>query len=208
MNIIYIHGLDSNANSIKGILLEQYCQQYCPDVTVWRPDVNQLPAQVFEQLVTLVTRLQKVSKTVLIGSSLGGYFATLVSNDTSCSALLLNPSMQPHLSLQRFSTGCTLAHMVKYSELYAKVIHTTSGGWAITGADLQWFESHQLRVLKNPNNVAVWIKEGDELLNPAISATFYRQQGAIITMQEGGDHRFSDFDKQLPEVIKTLQQLA
>ena len=208
MNIIYIHGLDSDANSTKGVLLEKYCQQYHSDISVYRPNLNNAPEQVFEQLVKLVTELNRDAKTILIGSSLGGYFSTLVSNHTGCAALLLNPSTQPHLSLQRFSTDCTLEHMVKYPELYAKVIHTTSGGWAITGADLQWFESHQLRLLKNPKNVVVWIKKGDELLNPTISANFYRQQGTIVTMQEGGDHRFSDFDKQLPEVIMTLQQLA
>ena len=55
--------------------------------------------------------------------------------------------------------------------------------------------------------MAVFIKEGDELLNPYLSRDFYRGLDARVTLQEGGDHRFSDFDVQLPIVIDTLQRL-
>lgn len=57
MNVIYIHGLDSDANSNKGILLENYCQQYHPDIHVLRPDLNKAPAQVFDQLLSLIKNL-------------------------------------------------------------------------------------------------------------------------------------------------------
>ena len=57
MNIIYIHGLDSDANSTKGVLLECYCQQYCPDINVLRPDFNKMPDQVFSQILSLIESL-------------------------------------------------------------------------------------------------------------------------------------------------------
>ncbi len=57
MNLIYIHGLDSDANSTKGLLLEKYCQRYHPDITVLRPDLNKSPAQVREQLLSLIEGL-------------------------------------------------------------------------------------------------------------------------------------------------------
>lgn len=219
LNIVYIHGLDSDANSTKGLLLERYCQQHYPEVTVLRPDLNKSPAKVFEQLNTLITKLQSESdhtntdlmshtpiKTVLVGSSLGGYFATLVSNHTGCSVLLLNPSTQPHITLQRFSSQPSLQDDNQDTGFISQVLYTTAGGWTITGADLQWFSDHLLTV-KYPQRVAVWIKESDELLNPQLSADFYRQQGAGVTLQAGGDHRFTDFAEQLPIVINTLQQL-
>ena len=46
MNVIYIHGLESDANSTKGRLLENYCRQYHPDITVLRPDLNKTPDKV------------------------------------------------------------------------------------------------------------------------------------------------------------------
>lgn len=210
MNIIYIHGLDSDANSTKGKLLESYCQQHHTDINVYRPDLNSAPAQVFEQLVRLVSELSREDKTVLIGSSLGGYFSTLVSNHTGCAALLLNPSTQPHVTLQRFAYELLLNSDEGKGEdkLPAnQILHTTAGGWNITSADLQWFADHQLVSINYPHKIAVLLKARDELLNAELSKDFYQAQGATVTMQAGGDHRFTDFVEQLPMVISMLERL-
>ena len=221
MNIIYIHGLDSDANSTKGVLLEKYCQRHHPDINVLRPDLNKPPAQVFEQLVSLIESLSSnehkeiddikhsssSKNTVLVGSSLGGYFSTLVSNHTGCPALLLNPSTQPHVTLQRFSNNVLLGIESEDSQLKNRVLHKTAGGWNITQSDLQWFADHQISEVNYPRKIAVLIKEGDELLNPELSKAFYQEQGSAVTLQTGGDHRFTDFGEQLPMVISTLQRL-
>ena len=206
MNIIYIHGLDSDANSTKGILLERFCQQHDADISVYRPDLNSAPEQVFEQLVKLVNKLNREDKTVLVGSSLGGYFSTLVSNHTGCPALLLNPSTQPHVTLQRFANELLL-ESVEDKILDNHILHTTAGGWNITPADLQWFANHQLLSIDYPHKIAVVLKKGDELLNAELSKDFYQSHGATVTVQTGGDHRFTDFSEQLPMVISTLQRL-
>ena len=215
MNLIYIHGLDSDANSTKGVLLEKYCQRHHPDINILRPDLNKSPAQVCEQLLLLIEVLNNgknteadSSNTVLIGSSLGGYFSTLISNHIGCPALLLNPSTQPHITLQRFY-NISISNRDSSDGLpNNKVLHTTAGGWNITPSDLQWFADHQLLAVNYPDKVAVLLKKGDELLNSELSKAFYRSQGASVTVQAGGDHRFSDFDKQLPMVIDMLQDLG
>lgn len=216
MNIIYIHGLDSDANSTKGMLLECYCQQHYPHINVIRPDLNKTPDQVFNQVLSLIKSLEhkgtensqvKSPNTVLVGSSLGGYFSTLLSNDTGRPALLLNPSTQPHITLQRFSNNALLDNEDKGSPISDRVLHKTAGGWSMTQADLEWFEAHQLLEIKYPEKIAVLIKEGDELLNPELSKAFYQEQGSAVTLQKGGDHRFSDFAEQLPNIIDKLKQL-
>ncbi|WP_201587209.1 YqiA/YcfP family alpha/beta fold hydrolase [Psychrobacter jeotgali] len=197
MNIVYIHGLDSDSNSTKGKLLEDYCQKYHPAIKVHRPDLNQSPEQVFNDLTNLVVKLSKDAKTALVGSSLGGYFSTLVSNQTGCPILLLNPSTQPHITLQRFASEAD----------NQKILYTTSGGWEIVDADLQWFAAHKISPVEYPDKVAALIKEEDELLDSDVSANFYRQHGAQVIMQKGGDHRFTDFAEHLPQVIAILQNL-
>ena len=216
MNIIYIHGLDSDANSIKDSLLEEYCRQYDPDIKVLRPDLNKTPDQVFDQMLSLIDSVASKNShdqnTVLVGSSLGGYFATLLSNHTGCPALLLNPSIQPHQTLQRFKHSIETeddgAKDESANDEASEVLYTTLGGWRITNADLKWFACHQLSSLNYPKKVVALIKEGDELLNSSLSANFYREQGATVNMQKGGDHRFSDFKIQLPTVIEVIQQLV
>lgn len=213
MNLIYIHGLDSDANSTKGMLLEKYCQHHHPDINVLRPDLNKSPQDVFDKLISLVEEWGSDSKVVFVGSSLGGYFSTLVSNNTGCAALLLNPSTQPHVTLQRFAHDLLLNNDSNEGQgedelLKNQILYTTAGGWDITSADLQWFADHQLSEIHYPKKIAVFIKEDDELLNPELSKAFYQQQGSTVILQAGGDHRFSDFGEQLPMVINMLQDLV
>ena len=216
MNLIYIHGLDSDANSTKGMLLEKYCQRHHPDINVLRPDLNKSPAQVCEQLLSLIesldnseNKMPESSNTVLVGSSLGGYFSTLISNQIGCPVLLLNPSTQPHVTLQRFANELFLDSDSDEDQAPEnQILHTTAGGWDITNTDLQWFADHQISQVNYPKKVAVLLKEGDELLNAELSKAFYQGQGASVTVQAGGDHRFSDFGEQLPMVIDMLQNLA
>lgn len=213
MNLIYIHGLDSDANSTKGMLLEKYCQRHHPNINVLRPDLNKSPQDVFDKLISLVEEWGSDSKVVFVGSSLGGYFSTLVSNHTGCAALLLNPSTQPHVTLQRFAHDLLLNHDSNEGQgedelPKNQILYTTAGGWDITSADLQWFAGHQLSEVHYPKKIAVFIKEGDELLNPELSKAFYQQQGSTVILQAGGDHRFSDFGEQLPMVINMLQDLV
>lgn len=213
MNLIYIHGLDSDANSTKGMLLEKYCQHHHPDINVLRPDLNQSPQDVFDKLISLVEEWGSDSKVVFVGSSLGGYFSTLVSNHTGCAALLLNPSTQPHVTLQRFAHDLLLNNDSNEGQgedelPKNQILYTTAGGWDITSADLQWFADHQLSEVHYPKKIAVFIKEDDELLNPELSKAFYQQQGSTVILQAGGDHRFSDFGEQLPMVINMLQDLV
>ena len=213
MNLIYIHGLDSDANSTKGMLLEKYCQHHHPDINVLRPDLNKSPQDVFDKLIRLVEEWGSDSKVVFVGSSLGGYFSTLVSNHTGCAALLLNPSTQPHVTLQRFAHDLLLNNDSNEGQgedelPKNQILYTTTVGWDITSADLQWFADHQLSEIHYPKKIAVFIKEGDELLNPELSKAFYQQQGSTVILQAGGDHRFSDFGEQLPMVINMLQDLV
>ena len=207
MNLIYIHGLDSDANSTKGMLLEKYCQHHHPDINVLRPDLNKSPQDVFDKLISLVEEWGSDSKVVFVGSSLGGYFSTLISNHIGCPALLLNPSTQPHITLQRFYNTSISNRDSSDGLPNNKVLHTTAGGWNITPSDLQWFADHQLLAVNYPDKVAVLLKKGDELLNSELSKAFYQSQGASVAVQAGGDHRFSDFGEQLPKVIDMLQQL-
>ncbi|MDN3453161.1 MULTISPECIES: YqiA/YcfP family alpha/beta fold hydrolase [unclassified Psychrobacter] len=219
MNLIYIHGLDSDANSTKGVLLEKYCQRHHPNINVLRPDLNKSPAQVCEKLLSLIKNLNNsdsqnavnkhsaLSNTVLVGSSLGGYFSTVISNQTGCAALLLNPSTQPYITLQRFSDTSISKQDDGDERSRRKVLYATAGGWDITHSDLQWFAEHQLSAVNYPNKMAVLLKEGDELLNAELANAFYQEQGVSVTVQAGGDHRFSDFGEQLPMVIHLLQNL-
>ncbi|MFB6348610.1 YqiA/YcfP family alpha/beta fold hydrolase [Moraxella sp. ZJ142] len=193
MRLIYLHGLDSDSNAIKAQITDEFCRHNYPEIQVIRPDLNQSPDEVVALLQALIG---DGADTVLVGSSLGGYFANLLSDMTAVPAILLNPSIRPDLSFRRFLAdnfdGAVLADDA--------VIYTTTGGWQIRFGDLAWFENHRLMV-KNPNKIKVLLKLGDELLDAYATQDFYTDKGVFVLAQDGGDHRMSDYQNQVAQVI-------
>ena len=56
MQLIYVHGLDSGPESIKGEMLEDYCREHHPSITVQRPDLNCEPAVSYTHLTLPTNR--------------------------------------------------------------------------------------------------------------------------------------------------------
>lgn len=148
----------------------------------------------------LLRLIQKNPNAVLVGSSLGGYFATLMSDMTGMPALLLNPSIRPDLSFVRFLKGNFDRQLLTDDA----IIYTTTGGWQIRHGDLAWFEKHRLTV-KNPHKIRVLLKMGDELLDAHATKVFFESRGADVLAQDGGDHRMSDYDKQVGRVVEWVR---
>lgn len=196
--IIYLHGLDSGVNANKAIVTADYAKTLGIDTI--RPDLNVSPEEVVAKLTALI---KENPNCVLVGSSLGGYFATLLSDMTGVPAVLLNPSIRPDVSFQRFLRdnyeGQNLADDA--------VIYTTTGGWQIKYGDLVWFENHRL-IAKNPSKIKVLLKMGDELLDSHATRAFFEQAGAGVLAQDGGDHRMSDYDSQVGQVLAWVGELG
>ena len=195
MTIIYLHGLDADPNANKAVITANHAKALGIDSL--RPDLNCPPDDVVAKILAL---LQDNPNAVLVGSSLGGYFATLLSDMTGTPAVLLNPSIRPDLSFTRFLTdnfnGQTLTDDT--------VIYTTTGGWHIRYGDLAWFEKHRLTT-KNPHKIKVLLKMGDELLDAHATKAFFESCGADIVAQDGGDHRVSDYGEQVRLVLEWVK---
>lgn len=200
MKLIYLHGLDSDSNATKAQITHQFCQEHYPDITVLRPDLNRTPDEVVALLVELIG---DGKDTVLVGSSLGGYFANLLSDMTAVPCVLLNPSIRPDLSFRRFLAN----HFDGQPLADETVIYRTTGGWQIKFADLAWFENHRL-IAKNPNKIKVLLKMADELLDATATQAFYQSCGVAVLAQAGGDHRMSDYDKQVATVLNWVLALV
>ena len=91
MNIIYLHGFKSNSNSIKGKLLQHYCAKY-PEIQVHLPDLNMSPNAAIAHVSELIESMHNVA---LLGSSLGGFYATHLVAQHAVPAVLINPAMRP-----------------------------------------------------------------------------------------------------------------
>ncbi len=222
MQIVYIHGLNSDHTAEKGKLLDEFCQKHFPQIHVHRPNLNHAPAKVEQLLKDLIA---KDPQTGLVGSSLGGFFATLMANETGKKAVLLNPSMTPHESLKRFfpeeGDNKVFDDLPNdYEQKHIKrackkvfddlpndyVAMTTDTGWEMTKSDILWLEEHHQSQAKHPENILLIVKKGDELLNYQDSVDFFSQDGhqSHIIIEDGGNHRMDDFDTKLAQVVQFL----
>jgi predicted esterase YcpF (UPF0227 family) len=190
MQLIYIHGLNSDAQSPKGQMLTDWCAVHRPEITVIRPDLNLPPMQVMEKLSQLI---ENDSNTALVGSSQGGFFATACVAKFGVKAVLVNPSVRPFETLKRFFSS---GHQG----------HTTAGGWTITESDLADFATLFNPVPVHPENLLVILKQGDEVLDYRVAEAHYGQDGAQSPMiiESGGNHFMHDMADKIPLMIDFL----
>lgn len=190
MQLIYIHGLNSDAQSAKGQMLTDWCAIHRPEITVIRPDLNLPPMQVMEILSQLI---KNNPNTGLVGSSQGGFFATACVAKFGIKAVLVNPSVRPFETLKRFFSNGLHGH-------------TTAGGWTITESDLADFASLFNPVPLHPENILVLLKQGDEVLDYRVAEAHYGQDGAQSSMiiESGGDHFMHDMADKIPLMIDFL----
>jgi len=190
MQLIYIHGLNSDHLSIKGQMLTDWCAKRRPDITVLRPNLNMPPQEVMALLAQLIAQ---DPNTAVVGSSLGGFFATACVAQYGVRAVLVNPSVRPFESMQRFfADGATE--------------HVTETGWRMLPSQFDDLRTMFHPVPRHADRMLVLLKQGDEVIDYRIAQSYYGQAGAQSPMviEVGGDHFMHDMDQKIPLMIDFL----
>lgn len=199
-NIIYLHGLNSNHQAYKGRLLRDYCQQHLPHIQVHSPDLNMPPQHVIRMLSEQIEAMTPHC-VALVGSSLGGFFATVLHQKYACPTVLLNPSLFPEQSLKRFVTRDLDDYQLD------EILYTTQGGWDICKQDLLWFIDHRPRQLQHTHHLWLMLKQGDEVLDYRLSLDYFHQHSEYaphILLEPQGNHVMTDFDEKLAMITQFL----
>jgi len=187
-HVLYLHGFRSSPKSAKAQYMGAWMRAHRPDVHWWCPQLPPSPkeamALVFEQLASW-----PVERMAVIGSSLGGFYATVVAEQTGCKAALLNPAINPARDLAGYIGDLTSFHDPD-DHFYFRAEYVT-----------------QLRVITprtitRPERYFAVIAKGDEVLDWREMTARY--PGAALRLLEGGDHALSDFDADLPVLLAFL----
>ncbi|KGJ89032.1 YqiA/YcfP family alpha/beta fold hydrolase [Colwellia psychrerythraea] len=192
-NILYIHGFNSSPLSIKAEQTRQYLADNFPDIDFFCPQLVSTPEGAIAQLEHLIENHCLNTKWYLIGSSLGGYFASYLTIKYNCLAVLVNPAIRPYELLHDY--------------IGEQVNPYTQEVYQVTGDHLR-----QLQVLEQAmptidcqqkNNYLVMVQTGDEVLNYQQAVEKYQHCRLIV--QRGGDHSFIGFDKCLATIFDFFQ---
>lgn len=189
--LIYIHGFNSSSQSEKATEVRNYLEGIDAQVDYLSPTFANYPGLAYQELVDLVVeqREQGRDNIALIGSSLGGFMATALAERYGVMAVLINPAVYPY-NLIRFLLGENQnAHTGETFLLEEKHID----------------ELHEIEVtpLEHPERLWVLLQKGDELLNYSDAESYYQQ--ANVDIEEGGSHRFDNFEQHLPAALKFLK---
>jgi len=186
-HVLYLHGFRSSPQSAKARQMAAWMQAHRPEVHWWCP---QLPPSPREAMALLEDGMKgwPAASTGVIGSSLGGFYATAVAERLGCRAVLLNPAIDPARDLTRYIGEISAWHSDERFFFRAEFIDELR---AISPA-----------VLTRPARYFAVIAKGDELLSWVEMSERYR--GCRIKLLEGSDHALSDFAEHLPEVTAFL----
>ncbi len=92
--VLYLHGFLSSPRSEKVRILREALEKRAPSVQLIAPDMNYPPRCVDALLAEIAERLA-LSRCAVVGSSLGGFFATRFAARFGVPCVLLNPCLDP-----------------------------------------------------------------------------------------------------------------
>ena len=187
-HLLYLHGFRSSPLSAKAVKMAAAVQALHPAVHWWCPQLPPSPRQAMAMLMAGIAGWPQGSMAV-VGSSLGGFYATWIAARTGCPAVLLNPAVQPARDLA--------SHIGEQSAW-----HSPQETLFFQPEFVQELRELDAGTLSRPERFYTLIAKGDELLDwREMSARYAGSQGQLL---EGGDHALSDFDAHLAGVLRFL----
>ena len=159
-----------------------------PDVTWWCPQLPPSPTQA-AALIDQGTANWPSEHMAVVGSSLGGFYATWLAQRRGCKAVVINPAVDPARDLAAYigeqSTWHDPAEHFFFQPEYIDELRKLESGAVV-----------------EPDRFFALIAKGDELLDWQEMASRYA--GCHLKLQEGGDHAMSDFGQHIGDVLEFL----
>jgi len=187
-HLLYLHGFRSSPQSAKARLMAERVRSECPGLIWWCPQLPPSPSKAMALLMKGIADWPRESMAV-IGSSLGGFYATWVAEQTGCRAVLLNPAVNPARDLAN--------HIGEQSNW-----HDPQERFYFQPEFVQELRELTLPGMTRPDRYLAVIAKGDELLD--WREMHARYVGAHLHLIEGSDHGLTDFEQHLPVILAFL----
>ena len=188
-HLLYLHGFRSSPASAKARCMAAWLAAHRPEVHWWCPQLPPSPRAAMA-LVRQGIEAWPAASSAVLGSSLGGFYATAVAQATGWPAVLLNPAVDPARDLAAY-----------IGELTA--FHDPEQHFFFRAEYVDELRDLVVPAITHPERFFAVIAKGDEVLDWREMAARYA--GAQMRLLEGGDHALSDFDEHLPHILSFLR---
>lgn len=184
--IVYLHGFNSGGNAQKA----QWLRDALAPVPVFAPTYTaHRTREALRQLRKFIRRLRRENpqdrKLLLIGSSLGGFWAQYLAPEFNAGMVLINPSREPDVSLRR--------------AIGRARNEATGGETVLTEADVAALGRYRVAPCNSAVPTLVLLDAGDELLDSHATERAFRGCGET-RLFPGGNHRFAHLPESLPAI--------
>ncbi|MEC5384215.1 YqiA/YcfP family alpha/beta fold hydrolase [Uliginosibacterium sp. H3] len=183
--LIYLHGFRSGPQSEKVHVLAEHLAQRGLAHEMWCEQLSPVPFEAIARIEAQIARC--ATPPTLVGSSLGGFYATLLAEKHGLRAALINPFV-PHAD---FDAGLFLG---EHEMIYSGTRFT------FTEAHIAQIAALDCPLLRNPQNLWLLAETADEVLDYRHAVARYA--GARQTILEGGDHSFTRWPDYLDDVLR------
>ncbi len=195
-SLLYIHGFLSSPMSAKAQSMQQWLKLHRPDIAYYCPQLPPYPkpcATILGDLISAITS-DNGDKPMLplyvMGSSLGGFWATWLAECYRLQAVLINPAVD----IDKL--------MPSYLNVELKNYHHADT-YRLDEKDFNDLLSFQRGKLANLENYWLLAQTGDETLDYRLAQERYK--GCHQTIEQGGDHSFQNFENLIPQIINFFE---
>ncbi|WP_159991277.1 YqiA/YcfP family alpha/beta fold hydrolase [Pelistega ratti] len=182
--ILYLHGFRSSPLSEKSQLLEKVMQERGEAHLLLSPALPASPKQAIDLCLKLIADTPKETLCV-IGSSLGGYYATYLAETLGCRAVCINPSVYAPRDLS--------------TQLEVRTQYYSEEPFIFTADYIKELSSLFIPQIQYPERFFLLASKQDELLDWQEMQARYKGAKQLIVNHE--DHAFSGFAYYLPLIL-------
>ena len=188
--VVYLHGFRSSPRSSKAVMTGNAVGAASVDGNSFEWFCPQLLASPKESMDLVIKRIESSSydRLIIIGSSLGGFYANYLAEKYSCKAVVLNPAVRaprelaPHVGMM---TSYDSDEPFDFRPEYIEQLQTL-----------------QVEKITDPKRYFLIAAKGDELLDWREMVEFYK--GGKQLVLEGSDHGIADYADHLPVVMSYI----
>jgi len=188
--IVYLHGFRSSPRSSKAVMtgeaikklstIDHPIEWYCPQLVA-------SPKASIDMVMQHIDA-SKHDRLIVMGSSLGGYYANYLAEKYACKAVVLNPAVRAPRELA--------SHVGMLTE------YDTNQPYDFRPEFISELKNLQVESISNPSRYFLIAAKGDALLDWQEMVEFYK--GAVQLVLEGSDHGISEYADHLPHVLRFI----
>ncbi len=185
--IVYLHGFNSSAQSVKGRKIASAAAGLAQPARVYLPTLHHDPSIAMRDVRSWIgANVADHAGLTFIGSSLGGYYANWLAEKFGARAIVINPAVRPAANLR--------GYLGPQSNLH------TGETWNLTPAHFAALDTFAVGLCTRMERYFLLQRSGDELLDWHEAVAHYA--GAWQSILGGGDHGWEDIDDEIPSMLR------